>query len=555
MDIFGTYRLVNNTNRPIDSIHLATAHGLGTNNVTFDRASNVLLADEELNHHIYSLQQPLAPGDSLQLGFEVHLDPHGFRNSGINRTVVENGTYFTEGDERWMPLIGYEANRELIKPTDRRKYRLPARRLLPSLSEIDAQPREVVHPVSFEAIVGTEDDQVAVTTGELRKEWTENGRRYFHYVSSAPIGGSYSVLSAKYKIHEELWTAPDSSQKAVKIKIYYHPDHEQILDHIVPAVKASLNYHTKRFSAYPFTHITVAERGGTGRELSAEAAFIDYGEGFTRFDPDQGEENADIPFAVTAHEMGHQWWGGQIHYAMSEGAALLSESLAWYSAMGVVEDTYGREHLERLRGFFRQPYPIPPIRQSVPLLRAVDPYASYRKGPFAMYAMSEYVGKDTIDRALATLIGKHKTTTTTTLDLYRELKKVTPDSLQYLLHDLFEANTFWDLDAKKVTAKQLDSINWVVSLEVETKKVTVDSTGTETTVPLHDWIDVGVFAAKEPGQMRKALYLQKHLITQPGKQTIKITVQGKPDGAGIDPYYLLIDTEPHDNVRKAKIEE
>jgi ABC-2 type transport system permease protein len=323
MDIRGTYRLINYTDGPIDSIHLATVHGVTTSNVTVNRPSNILLSDEKLDHHIYLLETPLAPGDSLQLSFEVHMDPKGFRNTGINRTIVENGTYFTEGDERWMPQIGYESSRELIKPTDRRKYKLPARRLLPSLTEVDARPRNVVHPMSFEAVIGTEADQVAVTTGELRRSWTENDRRYYHYVSSAPIGSSYSVLSAKYKIHEEQWMSSNSLQKPVTIKVYYHPGHEPILDHILPAARASLNYHTKRFSAYPFTHITIAERGGTGRELSAEAAFIDYGEGFTRFNPDQGAENADIPFAVTAHEMGHQWWGGQIHYAMSEGAAFI----------------------------------------------------------------------------------------------------------------------------------------------------------------------------------------------------------------------------------------
>ena len=88
-----------------------------------------------------------------------------------------------------------------------------------------------------------------------------------------------------------------------------------------------------------------------------------------------------MPFAVFAHEMAHQWG---VPHAFAEGAPLLIESFAWYAAMGVVEGTYGRDHLERLRRFFRQPSPIPPIRQSVPLLRAMDPYAAYRKGPFAL---------------------------------------------------------------------------------------------------------------------------------------------------------------------------
>lgn len=559
MDVRGTYRLVNKTDKAIDSIHIATVHRLETSGIKFDRNSSAILSDTHLNHHIYSLEKPLEPGDSMQMSFEVRLNPQGFRNSGINDTVVENGTYFTEGDERWMPLIGYQPMREIMKPTDRRRYKLPQRRLLPSLDEVDARPRQEVTLVDFDAVIGTDEGQTAVTTGELRRTWIENDRSYFHYVSSAPIGGSYSVVSAKYELKEEQWIPSDTTQQPVTIKIYYDADHADIVDHILPSVKASLTYHTKRFSAYPFRHITVVERGGPGRELSAESAFIDYGEGFTRFNPDQGEGTADIPFAVTAHEMGHQWWGGQIHYAMSEGAALLSESLAWYTAMGVVEETYGHAHLERLRGFMRQPYPIPPIRQSVPLIRASDPYAAYRKGAFAMYAMSQYVGKDTIDNALQSLIKKHNTgkiTQVTTLDLYRELQSVTPDSLQYLVYDLFAANTFWDLDTKKVNAKQIDSTTWQVALDIEINKVTVDSTGVEVPVPLHDWIDVGVYGAREQGQeLRKELYMKKHFFTTPGKQTIIVHVKSRPDGAGIDPNYLLIDTESHDNRRQAKIEE
>ncbi len=56
----------------------------------------------------------------------------------------------------------------------------------------------------------------------------------------------------------------------------------------------------------------------------------------------------DFPFAVVAHEVAHQWWGHQVTPALVEGAPVLTESLAWYSAMMVMEKTYGHEHLRRL---------------------------------------------------------------------------------------------------------------------------------------------------------------------------------------------------------------
>ncbi len=86
---------------------------------------------------------------------------------------------------------------------------------------------------------------------------------------------------------------------------------------------------------------------------------------------------------------------------------MLSESFAWYAAMGVVEETYGRAHLERLRGFSGSRIRIPPIRQSVPLLRAMDPYAAYRKGPAAFFALREYMGAERVNVAFRRLREKH----------------------------------------------------------------------------------------------------------------------------------------------------
>jgi hypothetical protein len=255
-----------------------------------------------------------------------------------------------------------------------------------------------------------------------------------------------------------------------------------------------------------------------------------------------------------AHEMAHQWG---IPYAFIEGAPLLTESFAWYAAMGVVEETYGREHLQRLRRFFRQPHPIPPIRQSVPLLRAMDPYAAYRKGPFALFAMSEYMGKARVNLAFRRLIEKHASGApplATSLDLYRELQAVTPDSLRYLLHDLFEANTFWELETERATAKQTAAGSWQVTLRVRARKVTVDPAGIETAVPMDEWVQIGVFAPTGPGaEFGETLYLQMHRIRS-GEQTITVTVPREPSDAGIDPYLLLIDLERFDNVEEVKIE-
>src|SRR3989337_1980441 len=162
----------------------------------------------------------------------------------------------------------------------------------------------------------------------------------------------------------------------------------------------------------------------------------------------------------------------QLKPAFAEGGGVISESLAWYSAMQLVKNVKGREALRRFMSFMRDPNPWPPIRTGLPLLRAMDPWANYRKGPYAMHALSEYVGEDRVNGALRTLIQRNKSSLATTLDMYRELQEVT--------------------------------------LDLAVRKVVSDSAGVEKEVPMTDWVEIGIFAPRKMGEMLgSTLYLQK----------------------------------------------
>lgn len=61
---------------------------------------------------------------------------------------------------------------------------------------------------------------------------------------------------------------------------------------------------------------------------------------------------------------------------------------------------------------------------------------------------------------------------------------------------------------------------------------------------MDDFVEVGVFpAAGDEGP----LYLRMHRVRS-GEQRIKLTVQGEPARAGLDPRNLLIDVEAEDNL-------
>jgi aminopeptidase N len=407
-----------------------------------------------------------------------------------------------------------------------------------------------VERITFEAVMGTDEDQIAVAPGALRRTWKEGGRRYFHYATDAPIPNDYALFSARYAVHEAQWND-------VAIRIFHHPRHTANLDRMVRSVRASLDYYTEQFGPYPHHYISLVERPGVGG-MHAQASLITFQEGFSLFNPEAHSQVPDFPFSAVAHEVAHQYWGVQLAPARVEGAALLSESLAEYSAMQVLEKTYGQEQLRRYLGQLRTRNEVPRSRAAVPLLRAAnDDFLAYYKGPFALYALSEYIGKERVNSALRSLLAKHSTGVPplpTTLDLYRDLQAVTPGSLQYLLHDLFEANTFWELETERAIAKQTEASTWQVTLDVRGRKVVVDEAGVETEVPMDDWVEIGVFAPAEEGEEGdEPLYVQKHRIRS-GPQRITVVVPTRPAWAGIDPRYLLIDLETGDNVEEVEIE-
>jgi len=252
------------------------------------------------------------------------------------------------------------------------------------------------------------------------------------------------------------------------------------------------------------------------------------------------EGDVDRPFFVTAHEIAHQWWGGQVSGARVQGAAMVSETLAQYGAMMVMEKTYGREQVKkfydfqmdgylRARGVFRG--------SEVPLLRMWDQsYLYYNKGAVAMYTLKEQIGEERVNAALRAFLDKYRDAGppyATSRDLYRELQAVTPDSVQSLLVDLFETITLWDVRVKAARAEQIRPDSYRVTMDVVGKKVRADSMGVETEVPMNDLVEIAVFAGDERP------YFQRHRIRS-GEQRINLIVSRRPESVGVDPYHSLI---------------
>jgi hypothetical protein len=544
--IRGAYRLVNRATTPIASVHVATSPDVETAALAFDRPSRCVRDDRELGHRIHALETPLAPGDAIVMRFEVRFRPRGFTNHGADAAVAGNGTFFRNHD--WLPAIGYQREREIRGDGERRAHGLPPRPDVPALDDVAAR-HDIAgeERIAFEAIVSTDEGQTAVAPGALVRSWTEGGRRWFHYVADAPIRNDYAFFSAAYAVHEARWND-------VLIQIAHHPGHAWNLDRMVQSVRASLERHSRLLAPYPHRQIRLVEHPGRSNDLHGFPVNISYEEGFSLLNPAGDPRGIDLTFAVVAHEVAHQWWGNMLSPAFVEGAGLLTETLAWHSALAVVEETHGRDHMERLLGMMREAYLTPRSRAGLPLLRSISRFDASRRGIFAMHAVRETIGADRVDTALRRLIEEHGRAAPplpTSLDLYTGLRSVTPREHRRLLADLFETNTYWELAVKEATTRPAAAPGaWEVALDVRARKVVVDQEGKETEVPMDDLVEVGVFQhsgeAAHPGPLLAGL----HRIRS-GDQRLTVTVPFRPARAAVDPRHLLIDDDPSDNVRDA----
>jgi dTDP-glucose pyrophosphorylase len=136
-------------------------------------------------------------------------------------------------------------------------------------------------------------------------------------------------------------------------------------------------------------------------------------------------------------------------------------------------------------------------------------------------------------------------------DLLAFVAEVTPAEKRPLLDDLFASVTLFDNQAVSAVSRARPDGRYEVTLTSKARKLRADGHGVETEVPLDDWIDVGIFGETSTStgtRTEKVLYLEKRHVTGPDV-TITTIVDGHPVRAGIDPYNILIDRRPSDNVR------
>jgi ABC-2 type transport system permease protein len=511
---------------------------------------SIVERDETLNSAWFKFSKPLAVGEIRKGQLATVIDHQGFKDRGEDFTILENGTFINNAE--LLPYFGYNQGYQLVDRHQRRKRELgePKR-----AHKLEDQSRYAEHAfdrsitfIDFKATVSTSNDQIAIAPGYLTREWEEDGRKYFRYEMDTPILNFFSINSGRMTVRKE-------DYKGVSIEVYYHPTHYWNIDDMIKSTKDSLDYFQSVFGAYQHRQYRIIEFPRYRSFAQSFPNTIPFSE--EAFLSDQrSEEFINQVYFVNAHEMAHQWWGHQLGAANVEGSAVLSETLAEYSALIVMEKAYGETNARKFLTYELDRYlsgRTSEILDESPLLRTDNQqYIHYQKGAVVMMALRHRMGEDRINQALKNLLDEFKLKDNpfpTTLDLVRHLKVATSEDEKSLIDDLFNQITLYEMRAEEVASEELEDGKFKITFKTSAKKFSADGEGKETEQPLKESVEIAMFS-NDPnkfGLKNRVIYKQQHVVVS-GDNNFEMIVDEQPAYIGIDPFVRFIDRDTGNNI-------
>ena len=403
---------------------------------------------------------------------------------------------------------------------------------------------------SADITVTTDADQTPIAPGYKVFDQTRGGRRTARFVTEAPILQYFSIQSARYAVRSERY-------QGIDLSVYYDPQHGRNVARMLRALEASLDYYQANFSPYQFRQARIVEFPDYAQFAQSFAGTFPWSEGLGFIADYRDPTRIDLVTYVAAHEFAHQWWAHQIVGADQQGATVLSETLAQYSALRVMRRLYGPDQIRKflkyeLDGYLRSRGGEVAAEQ--PLEKVEDQgYIHYRKGSLVMYRLADEIGEDAVNRALRSLLAKYAFKAApypTALDLVAALRAQAGADKQDLITDLFEKITLYDVKATAARARRRADGRYDVALTVKAAKFHADGRGRETPAPMNETVDVGLFTARPAAAgfgPRQVMALEKRPIRS-GAQTLRFVTATAPRFAGVDPYDELIDRHPDDHI-------
>ena len=385
----GTYRLWND--RAADLARFALTGGPHWRDVAWTLDGRPYKPEDRTGLYVIAPPRPLAPGGRLTVGFDcAGVLPEGVSKNGgpVREFILPSGAVLTSFTPAFVPVLGYV---EEIGVDKDNRY----------------EPR--VYPPDFylgktDAAFGSNSPfttRIRVTApaaytinsvGVLESDRIAAGRRTVVWRSDQPVR-FFNIVAGRWQVKRGDGTA-----------VYYDRRHAYNVAAMSRALDAARRYYSRWFHPYPWRELKLSEFAAHASYAQGFPTDISFSEGIGFLTKPDLE--TDAVFVVTAHESAHQWWGNLITPGKGPGGDLLSEGMAHFSTLLLVEQVQGlaariefAKRLEERYGRNRHPdaeHPLVEIDGS----RSGDTTVTYDKGGWVFWMLLQQMGRE---RALAAL--------------------------------------------------------------------------------------------------------------------------------------------------------
>lgn len=499
--------------------------------------------DSILHTYLFKLKTPLLSNQRLKIRYQVNKASTAFK---IDNSIAKNGSYIKSA--QFSPFLGYVNRYEISDSYERESRGLPVlENSVITDSHLSKHAKFNFESVYFETIISTDMDQIAFSSGELVKQWKTGERNYYHYKSEGKIDHLVAYFSGKYQIEK-------GTHRGINIELYYLPEHYRNVSELIKVTKATIDYCTDNFGAYPHKYLRIGEMSTfAGSNGQAMPGVISINERIFKKSI-ENPESFNVVARVLVHEISHQWWGLLLTPKQIEGALFISESFAKYSETVILEKLYGKEMVNRLSAYTLRKYFTGRSRASIaePALyvTAQQQYLAYSKGAIVLNAIRELIGETALNKALKSLISKHNTeATATSLNFLEELYAVSSKENHALINDWIKRVITYDLGIKTATYKALKNNKYEINVIISAQRYQTNKNGTKDKININEYIQIGVYEQHQKQfTENETLYLKPHLINAE-EMEFSFVVNHIPKYIGIDPSYTRLDRNVSNNVK------
>ncbi len=195
-------------------------------------------------------------------------------------------------------------------------------------------------------------------------------------------------------------------------EIYYHPEHSYNIEEMGLALDASRRWYSEWFAPFPWTTLRVNEFMGIAGYAQGFPTNISFSEsiGFLT----KNDFRTLLIFWVTAHEAAHQWWGNTLTPGDGPGGNILSEGMANFSTLLLIEQIKGeaarREFAKQMERSYARGRRVDDERPMVKVdeTHAGDRFVTYEKGAWVPWMLMGVMGREAMLEGLREFIARYR---------------------------------------------------------------------------------------------------------------------------------------------------